>query len=249
MIRPVLVVKIYRQPWRLANERAAVLAARPRAFVPQLLWSGARPTAHAAFRYLPGPTLADAPHDGQLRNVLDYLDQVHTVPGHRFGRIAGPGFDTWADYLMDRLRHYRAALLALGQPASAAIAAALISRPPPALGTPRLIHNDPNPGNFVRSRGSLVGIDWELASYGDPALDTARAAWEWGVENHDLRVLAIERGLDAEVLRYYQALHALGRLMSATASADPDSRLAARCLDTLAVAPWSAPITTGTPRS
>jgi aminoglycoside phosphotransferase (APT) family kinase protein len=249
MIRPLLVVKIYRQSWRLANERAAVLAARPRASVPELLWSAARPAAHAAFRYLPGPTLVAAPHEGQLRNVLDYLDLVHAVPGDRFGRIAGPGFDTWARYLVDRLAHYRTALLAQGQPAPAAIAAALMSGPPPGPGTPRLIHNDPNPGNFICSRGSLVGIDWELASYGDPALDTARAAWEWGVENHSLRVLAAERGVDADVLRYYQALHALGRLVSAIAPARPDSRLAARCLDTLAVAPRSAPITIGTPAS
>lgn len=249
MIRPVLVVKIYRQAWRLANERAAILAARPRASVPELLWSGARPTAHAAFRHLPGPTLAGPHRDGRLPNVLDYLAQIHEVPGDRFGRLAGPGFDSWADYLVDRLEHYRAALLGRGEHAPAATAASLISRQPPSVGTPRLIHNDPNPANFVCSRGNLVGIDWELAAYGDPALDTARAAWEWGIEHHDLRVLAVERGLDVEVLRYYQTLHALGRLMSATAPASPDSGLAARCLHTLAVAPKSAPITMGTPAS
>jgi hypothetical protein len=239
VIRPVLVVKIYRQPWRLVNERAAIRAARLHVNVPALLWSGARPVTHAAFRHRPGPTLVGAYGSGRLGEVLDYLDQIHAVPGGHIGRVAGPWFDTWPDYLHDRLEHYRAALLAQGRHAPANIAERLTSIPPPPLSTPRLIHNDPNPGNFLHSRGSLVGIDWELSAYGDPALDIARAAWEWGVERHDLRVLADERGIDADALCYYQVLHALGRLMSATAPTNPDSGLVRRCLDTLTVAPCS----------
>lgn len=244
MMRPVLVVKIYRQAWRLANESAAIHTAQPSVNVPVLMWSHTWPAAHAAYRHLSGPTLTAADGSGSLRKALVYLDKVHTITGNRYGKITGPWFESWEGYLLDRIRHYHAALLAQGHHTPAGMAATLTRVQPPPLGTPHLIHNDPNPANFIRSRDGLVGIDWELAAFGDPALDAARAAWEWGVEDQGLGAFAHERGLDPRVLRYYQTLHALGRLMSATAPTDPDPRLARRCLNTLALSQWADPTMT-----
>jgi hypothetical protein len=244
IMRPMLVVKIYRQAWRLANESAAIHAAQPSVKVPVLMWSHTWPAAHAAYRHLSGPTLTAVDGSGSLREALAYLDKVHAITGERYGKVAGPWFDSWEGYLRDRVQHYHAALLAQGQHAAAGIAATLARVQPPPLSTPHLIHNDPNPANFIRSRDGLVGIDWELAAFGDPALDAARAAWEWGFGDHGLGAFAHERGLDASVLRYYQTLHALGRLMSATVSTDHDPCLARRCLNTLALSQWADPTMT-----
>ena len=96
------------------------------------------------------------------------------------------------------------------------IADSLVSAQLPEPSAPFLLHNDPEPGNFLHSAGGTAGLDWELAIYGDPCLDYARVGQALEIPpSHLYRILARSGiGYDEQTLMTYRRVHVLGRLMS-----------------------------------
>jgi aminoglycoside phosphotransferase (APT) family kinase protein len=103
----------------------------------------------------------------------------------------------------------------------------------------RLVHNDPNPRNFLvdnQDPSKFALVDWDLATLGDPAFDIARYAqtWKLPLDQVTQRVEQEIRGRDARMaehlaervqvnyqLLHYQRLLLLGSMISDTMRAAP----------------------------
>jgi aminoglycoside phosphotransferase (APT) family kinase protein len=236
----LVVIKTYREEWRRLNEHRAIrLVQQTDALVARIWWSCRLYRPWTVFRYIAGPTVSAAEGTAALRQVLGYLSEVHTVTGAAFGRLADGGYPSWQAYLAHRIGEYHSVLCHYGLPIARDVAMAIQQATPPAVAKPRLIHNDPNPANFIRSPRGVVGLDWELAAFGDPRLDTARAAWEWSLSPPEA-ISALGLDADERALWYYQSLHVLGRLMNAYAAASDDRGIGRRCVEWLRSGRWRA---------
>ncbi|MEJ8650651.1 phosphotransferase [Streptomyces sp. MS1.AVA.3] len=227
---PGAVVKIYREPWRARTERAALQRLSEAGVrAPSVLAGGSvRGRRLLILRRLRGT----APDSGEeaVRRVIPYLHRVHQIAGPGFGRLFAPVAANWGDYLSERLVSYQAALARHGFHEAAATAEALASAPPPEPAAPCLLHNDPEPGNFLFGPAATAGLDWELAIYGDPSLDYARAAHAFAVHPVRMSRLLTDHGIphSEETLAAYRSVHLLGRLMSAVTATPPDPAAAGR---------------------
>ncbi len=234
---PLVFVKAHREAWRNVAECGAVrLLTRAGVAVPRLLWSRHGPgQPFAVFRHVPGPQVHER-DDAALRRVVSYLAAVHRIEGSAFGRVGTPGgFSGWDGYLRSRLDAYGRVFDRLGLADAAVATARLCALPTPPADRPRLVHNDPHPGNFLRARHGIVGTDWELAVFGDPLLDYGRMSWEWERQPDVFAHLLASVGVEADPghLHYYTTLHVLGRLMGTVSSVRPDPALMRRCLEHL----------------
>ncbi|MFI9829607.1 aminoglycoside phosphotransferase family protein [Streptomyces sp. NPDC051913] len=227
---PGAVAKVYREPWRAHTEKAALQRLSEAGIrAPSVLAGGSvRGRRLLILRRLHGT----APGSGEeaLRRVIPYLHRVHQITGPGFGRLFDPGAASWGDYLRERLVSYQAALARHGFHEAAATAEALASALPPEPDAPRLLHNDPEPGNFLFRPAGTAGLDWELAIYGDPSLDYARAAHAFAVHPVHLSRLLADHGIPCseETLAAYRSVHLLGRLMSAVTATPADPAAAQR---------------------
>jgi hypothetical protein len=227
---PGAVVKIYREPWRAQTEKAALR---------RLSEAGIRAPSVLADASIRGRQLlilrrlhGSAPGGGEeaVRRVIPYLHRVHQITGPGFGRLFAPVAASWGEYLRERLVSYQAALARHGFHEAAATAEALAGAPLPEPDAPHLLHNDPDPGNFLFGPAATAGLDWELAIYGDPGLDYARAAHAFGVHPVRLAQLLADHDIphSEETLAAYRSVHLLGRLMSAVTATPPDPAAAHR---------------------
>ncbi|WP_371792932.1 phosphotransferase [Streptomyces sp. NBC_01471] len=227
---PGAVVKIYREPWRAQTERAALQRLSEAGVrAPSVLAGGSLRGRHMLIlRRLHGT----APGGGEeaLRRVIPYLHRVHQITGPGFGRLFAPASATWGEYLRERLVSYHGALTRHGFHEAAATAEALTGAPLPEPDAPCLLHNDPEPGNFLFGPATTAGLDWELAIYGVPGLDYARAAHAFAVRPVRMSRLLTDRGIphSEETLGTYRSVHLLGRLMSAVTATPPDPAAARR---------------------
>ncbi|PZH16436.1 hypothetical protein C1I97_06520 [Streptomyces sp. NTH33] len=232
---PGAVIKIYREPWRAHTERTALQQlAKAGIPAPPILGAdslGTRP--FLVLGHLPGTT-ADRT-EAAVRRALTYLHTVHQLTGPAYGRLNAPTAGSWSGYLHQRLRSYRDALCHHQLPAVARTAQRVMDRALPEPTAPCLLHNDPEPTNFLLADDAIIGIDWELAIYGDPDLDHARAGHAFRVRPTRLREiltdLAIPHSIDA--LHTYSTVHILGRLMSAVTANPPDRAAAQLYLNAL----------------
>lgn len=78
-----------------------------------------------------------------------------------------------------------------------AVLARLAQRPPAPPETPRVVHGDVHPAQFIAEAARVRLVDWERAGVGDPMLDVGRLAAE-------LDVLAIEAAEGAEAIRAFR---------------------------------------------
>lgn len=227
---PGAVVKIYREPWRAHTEKAALQRLSDAGIpAPSVLADGSiRGRQILVLRRLHGT----APGSGEeaVLRVIPYLHRVHQITGPGFGRLFDPVVTSWGEYLRERLISYQAALARHGYHEAAATAEALASAPLPEPDAPRLLHNDPEPGNFLFGPAATAGLDWELATYGDPSLDYARAAHAFAVHPVRLSRLLADHGIahSQDALAAYRSVHLLGRLMSAVTATPPDPAAAQR---------------------
>ncbi|NUK13970.1 aminoglycoside phosphotransferase family protein, partial [Streptomyces lunaelactis] len=173
---PGAVIKIYREPWRAQTEKAALQRlAEARIPAPSVLGGGAiRGRQMLLLRRLHGSAAGSS--EEAARRVIAYLQSVHQITGPGFGRLFAPVEASWGEYLRERLVSYQVALVPHGFHEAAAIAEALAHVHLPEPTAPHLLHNDPEPANFLFRPTTTAGLDWELAIYGDPGLDYARAA-------------------------------------------------------------------------
>ncbi|MFJ5071536.1 phosphotransferase [Kitasatospora sp. NPDC088556] len=227
---PGAVIKIYREPWRAQTENAALRRlAEARIPAPAVLGAGRiRGRQLLLLRRLHGSAAGSG--EGAARCVVTYLQAVHELTGPGFGRLHAPAAVTWGEYLRERLLSYQAALARHGLHEAADTAETLAHSPLPEPATPHLLHNDPEPGNFLLSRTGTAGLDWELAIYGDPALGHARTAHALGIRPARLIRILADHGIphSEETLAAYRSVHLLGRLMSAVTATPPDPAAARR---------------------
>ncbi|MBT2527440.1 phosphotransferase [Streptomyces sp. ISL-99] len=227
---PGAVVKIYRESWRAQTERAALERLSEAGIrAPSVLAGGAiRGRQLLVLRRLHG----SAPGGGEeaVRRVIPYLHRVHQCTGPGFGRLFAPVAASWGEYLRERLVSYEAAHARHGFHEAAATAEALACAPFPEPAAPHLLHNDPEPGNFLFGPAATAGLDWELAIYGDPGLDYARTAHAFAVHPVRLSRVLADHGIphSEETLAAYRSVHLLGRLMSAVTATPPDPAAAQR---------------------
>ncbi|MFC9331444.1 phosphotransferase family protein [Kitasatospora sp. NPDC057015] len=227
---PGAVIKIYREPWRAHTEKAALQRlAEARIPAPTVLGAGRiRGRRLLVLRRLHGSPAGVG--EEAARHVITYLQTVHHLTGPGFGRLSEPSAASWGEYLRARLVSYQDALARHGFYEAADTAKALAHSPLPEPAVPRLLHNDPEPGNFLLSATGTAGLDWELAIYGDPGLDYARTAHALGIRPARMvRVLADHGIPHSEAnLAVYRSVHLLGRLMSAVTATPPDPTAAQR---------------------
>ncbi|MEU9074369.1 phosphotransferase [Kitasatospora sp. NPDC048538] len=226
---PGAVIKIYREPWRAHTEKAALQRlAEARIPAPTVLGAGRiRGRRLLVLRRLHGSTAGVG--EDAARHVITYLQTVHQLTGPGFGRLSDPSAASWGEYLRGRLVSYQDALARHGYHEAADTAEALAQSPPPEPAAPHLLHNDPEPGNFLLST-ETTGLDWELAIYGDPGLDYARTAHALGISPARLIRILSDHGIphSEETLAAYRSVHLLGRLMSAVTATPPDPAAAQR---------------------
>ncbi|MFD9107056.1 phosphotransferase family protein [Streptomyces bottropensis] len=227
---PGVVVKVYREPWRALTEDVALQRlSRADVQAPSVLAGGSlRGRKLLILQRLQGSPAGSG--EEAARRVITYLHHVHQITGPRFGRLFAPAAASWQEYLRERLLSYQTSLAGHGFHEAAATAEALSCSPLPEPAAPCLLHNDPEPGNFLFRPASIVGLDWELAIYGDPGLDYARAAHAFAVRPDRLPPLLADHGIphSKEALGVYRSVHLLGRLMSAVTAIPPDSAAAQR---------------------
>ncbi|MEU8264134.1 phosphotransferase [Micromonospora sp. NPDC048999] len=227
---PGAVVKIYREPWRAQTEKAALQRLSEAGIqAPSVLAGGSiRGRQLLILRRLHG-SAAGSGEDAE-RRVITYLHRVHQITGPGFGRLFAPAASSWGGYLRQRLLSYQTALARHGFHEAAATAEALACAPLPEPAAPHLLHNDPEPGNFLFQPAATAGLDWELAIYGDPGLDYARAAHAFAVHPVRLARLLADNDIphSEEALAAYRSVHLLGRLMSAVTANPPDPAAAQR---------------------
>jgi aminoglycoside phosphotransferase (APT) family kinase protein len=214
---PGIVAKIYREPWRAANEFKAVrIASKAEMAVPAIVGSGSfRGRKFLLLRRISGRTVEQG--EPAARQVLTYMQSLHQISGTGFGRIHHSPTLRWNDYMQKRLHQYREAFFQFQIREAIDSIDALRMRLLPEPTAASLLHNDPRPANFIQGKSGIVGIDWELAVYGDPNLDHARAGYEFGITSQTLeRILDdLEVPYMVDTLRFYRRVHILGRLMSA----------------------------------
>jgi aminoglycoside phosphotransferase (APT) family kinase protein len=229
---PGAVIKVYREAWRAQTEKAALRRlTEARILAPSVLGSGhLRGRQFVVMRRLRGSSMGK--NEQAAYRIIRYLQFVHRLAGPGFGRLATPLAPRWNDYLHQRLTCYRNAFVEHGLPEAADIADSVASAPLPEPSAPSLLHNDPEPGNFLHSTGGTAGLDWELAIYGDPCLDYARIGQALEIPpSHLCRILARSGiGYDEQVLMTYRCVHVLGRLMSSITAIPPDMRSVQRHL-------------------
>lgn len=227
---PGAVIKIYREPWRAQTEKAALQQlAEARIPAPAVLGAGRiRGRQLLILRRLQGATTGS--DEEAARHVIAYLQAVHQLTGPGFGRLCSPVAASWAEYLRERLLCYRDALARHGLHEAADTAEALAHSPLPEPAAPHLLHNDPEPDNFLLGPTGTVGLDWELAIYGDPGLDHARTAHTLRLRPAHLIRILTDHGIphSEETLIVYRSVHLLGRLMSAVTATPPDPAAARR---------------------
>ncbi|GAA4009675.1 hypothetical protein GCM10022384_63970 [Streptomyces marokkonensis] len=231
------VAKIYASRWRQHTETGALRLVRPQRVAPRLLAAGTlrgRPVSLMT-------RVGGGPGDGgaSVREAVDLLHRVHRVPvaDRPAGRISAPGTSpSWPAYLESRILAYRDVFAQRGlrEPATAcATVSDLLNRLPDRPSA--LLHNDPNPSNFVGRGPRLRLVDWELAVAGDPLLDLVRLCWEWQVPA-DAWLELTGRDYDHPHVRAYRAVHGLSRLMAAVcAPSTGRSALGERCARELSV--------------
>ncbi|WP_404868492.1 phosphotransferase family protein [Kitasatospora griseola] len=227
---PGAVIKIYREPWRAHTEKAALQRlAEARIPAPAVLGAARiRGRRLLVLRRLQGS--ATGVGEDAARHVITYLQTVHQLIGPGFGRLSDPSAASWGEYLRGRLVSYQDALARHGCHEAANIAEALARSPLPEPAAPHLLHNDPEPGNFLINSSETAGLDWELAIYGDPGLDYARTAHALGIRPACLIRILSDHGIphSEETLAAYRSVHLLGRLMSAVTATPPDPAAAQR---------------------
>ncbi|MBD0688409.1 phosphotransferase [Streptomyces sp. CBMA123] len=221
---PGAVIKIYREPWRAHTEKAALQRlAEARIPAPTVLGAGRiRGRRLLVLRRLHGSPAGVG--EDAARHVITYLQAVHQITGPGFGRLNDPSAASWGEYLRARLVSYHDALAHHGLHDAADAAEALAHSPLPEPAAPHLLHNDPEPGNFLLRTTGTAGLDWELAIYGDPGLDYARTAHALGIRPANLSCILADHGIphSEENLAAYRSVHLLGRLMSAVTATPPD---------------------------
>ncbi|MEV0537260.1 phosphotransferase [Kitasatospora sp. NPDC050463] len=227
---PGAVIKIYREPWRAYTEKAALQRlAEARIPAPTVLGAAhVRGRQLLVLRRLHGLTAGIG--EEAARHVITYLQTVHQLTGPGFGRLSDPSVASWGEYLRARLVSYQDALARHGLHDAAGTAEVLANSPLPEPAAPHLLHNDPEPGNFLLNTTETAGLDWELAIYGDPGLDYARTGHALGIRPARLIRILADHGIphSAENLAAYRSVHLLGRLMSAVTASPPDPAAAQR---------------------
>lgn len=167
------ILKHYRDPARAANEAAALdLLAANNIDAPRLLASGLH--THPAWTAQSIVRGFTQPPEQFPDNAALPLTAIHAIRGPHAGRLAGaPTYPTWRGYLLARVGAYGAACPELGAHiAESRIRLAVLPADIPL----RLLHHDLQPAHLlVHTRGAIL-IDWELAVFGDPLSDAARAA-------------------------------------------------------------------------
>ncbi|MFD2768538.1 phosphotransferase [Micromonospora eburnea] len=232
LILPGVVIKMYREAWRAQNERDALRRLDDaRILAPSERGSG----RIGSRKFLVMSRLRGSTADGTeeaARRIIAYLRSVHELGGPGFGRLCAPLLPRWNDYVCQRLISYRKAFVSQGLHEGAGTADALTHLRLPEPPVPSLLHNDPEPGNFLEGPSGIAGLDWELAIYGDPDLDYARIGYALGIRPARLVDLLDDQGVafNEQALTIYRRVHLLGRLMSSITAAPPDMAAAQRYL-------------------
>ncbi|MEV6929641.1 phosphotransferase [Dactylosporangium sp. NPDC051485] len=234
---PGAVIKVYREAWRAETEKAALRRlADARISAPSILGSGRLfQREFLVMRRLCGSSVGRT--ERAAHQIITYLQAVHRITGPGFGRLSSPLAPRWNDYLRQRLVSYRDALIEHRHYGAAETADALAGTQLPEPPAPSLLHNDPEPANFLQLRGrtDTAGLDWELAVYGDPDLDYARVGHSLGIGAERLGDLLSNHGVayHPHSLGIYRRVHLLGRLMSSVTALPPDQTSAERHLHDL----------------
>lgn len=223
---PGAVLKVYREAWRAHTEKTTLQRlAEAHILAPSVLGSGnVCGRQFVVMRRLRGSSMEK--NEQSAYRIITYLQAVHRLTGPGFGRVATPLASRWGEYLNQRLARYRDAFIEhkLFEAANIAdsVASTSISEPV----EPRLLHNDPEPDNFLHGENGTAGLDWELAIFGDPHLDYARLGQTLGITPGALRRILAKTGIsyDEQTMMSYRRVHVLGRLMSSITAIPPDMR-------------------------
>ncbi|MGC4856999.1 phosphotransferase [Micromonospora sp. DT4] len=235
LILPGAVIKMYREAWRAENEKDALRRLGDAGILaPSERGSGRIGSRKfLVMSRLRGSTTGGTEEAG--RRIIAYLRSVHELGGPGFGRLCAPLMPRWNGYVRQRLVSYRKVFVSQGlnEVANTADAVAHLRLPEPPM--PSLLHNDPEPGNFLEGSAGIAGLDWELAIYGDPDLDYARVGCTLGIRPARLVDLLDDQGVafNEQALTIYRRVHLLGRLMSSITAAPPDMAAARHCLGEL----------------
>ncbi|MGC4855437.1 phosphotransferase family protein [Micromonospora sp. DT4] len=232
IILPGAVIKMYREAWRAENEREALRRLGDACILaPSERRSGRIGSRKFLIMSRMRGTMTNRTEEAAIR-IIAYLRSVHELGGPGFGRLCAPLMPRWNGYVRQRLTSYRNAFWSKGLNEVAKNADALVHRRLPEPPVPCLLHNDPEPGNFLEGSTGIAGLDWELAIYGDPDLDYARVGYALGIRPARLLDLLDHQGVvfDEQALLIYRHVHLLGRLMSSITAAPPNMLAARRYL-------------------